>query len=92
MASSGEQRSKSVSQLEAELAASRARLASTIDELTVRAQPKAIVRRQVESTRAKLYTATHTPTGELRTERVAAVLAACSAVLVLLGLLRRRRG
>jgi len=34
--------------------------------------------------------ATHTPDGELRSERVAGVLAALAAVLIAIGLLRRR--
>ena len=39
---------KSVDELRAEIAASRERLAGTIDELTTRAAPKALVQRQSE--------------------------------------------
>ncbi len=79
-------------EIEAEIAVTRARLTSTVDELMVRAQPKEIVRRQGESAKVAFYGATHTPDGELRSERVAGVLAALSALFVLVGLVRRRRG
>ena len=58
-----EQTNKSVGEIEADIAATRARLASTIDELAVRAQPKEIARRQADSAMVKLNEATHTPTG-----------------------------
>ena len=82
---------QSVGEIEADIAATRARLASTIDELAVRAQPKEIARRQADSAKVKLNEATHTPTGELRIERIAAVVA---AVVALVGLVvwRRTRG
>lgn len=83
---------KSVGDIEADIAAARQRLAGTVDELAFRAQPKEIMRRQKESFEAKFAEATRTPEGELRTERISAVLGATSAVLVALGLLRRRRG
>ena len=83
--------SKSVDQIEADIAAARARLAGTVDELHTRAAPQEIARRQVQSLREKLTEATRTPTGELRTERVAA-LAAAAVALIGLGAARRRRG
>ena len=76
--------------IEAEIAQTRAHLASTIDELTVRAQPREIVRRQKESAKAKFVDATHTPEGDLRVERVGAMAAAGAAVFVVLALLHRR--
>jgi hypothetical protein len=87
----GEQSKTSPEAIEAEIAATRAHLAATIDELTVRAKPREIVRRRVESAKAGLTEATHTPEGELRLERVAA-LAAGSAVLLglVLAILHRR--
>lgn len=85
----GEQTSTSPAAIEAEIVETRARLASTIDELAVRVQPKEIARRKVESVKAKLVEATHTPEGELRVERVGAI-AAGSAVLLGLAILRRR--
>jgi len=75
--------------IEAEIVETRARLASTIDELAVRVQPKEIARRQAESAKAKIIEATHTPEGDLRVERVGAV-AAGSAVLLGLAVLHRR--
>lgn len=83
--------SKSVEELEAEITAARTRLAGTVDELHARTAPQEIARRQVESVRTKLNDATHTETGELRTERVAAIAAAAVA-LVGLAIIRRRRG
>jgi len=86
----GEQTSTSPAAIEAEIVETRARLASTIDELAIRAQPKEIARRQAESAKAKLIEATHTPEGDLRVERVGAI-AAGSAVLLGLAILRRHR-
>jgi hypothetical protein len=76
--------------IEAEIAQRRAHLASTIDELAVRAQPREIARRQTESVKARLFDSTHTPEGDLRVERVGAIAAAGAAVLVLLAVLHRR--
>ena len=91
----GEQNKTSQDAIEAEIVATREHLASTIDELSVRAQPKEIARRQAASAKAKLVEATHTPEGDLRVERVGAV-AVGSAVLLWLTILhvrhRRRRG
>ena len=66
-------------------------MAGTVDELHARTAPKEIVRRQTEAVKDKFTEATHTPTGELRTERVAA-LAAAAVALLGIGLARRRRG
>jgi hypothetical protein len=85
-----DQTSTSPDVIEAEIARTRAHLASTIDELAVRAQPKEIVRRQTESAKARLASSTHTPGGDLRVERVGAIAAAAALVVVLLGFLHRR--
>ena len=82
---------KSVQELEAEISAARTRLAGTVDELHTRTAPAEVARRQVQSLREKFTEATRTETGELRTERVAALAAAVVALLGL-GALRRRRG
>jgi hypothetical protein len=76
--------------IEAEIAVTRAHLAGTIDELAVRSQPREIVRRQKESMKAKFVDATHTPEGHLRVERIGAMAAAGSAVLLVLAILHRR--
>jgi hypothetical protein len=85
----GEQTKTSPAAIEAEIAATRARLAITIDELAVRASPREIARRQVATMRDTLSGLTFTPEGALRPERVGA-LAAGLAVLVWLVALRRR--
>ena len=85
----GEQTQTSPEAIEAEIAATRAHLASTIDELSVRARPKEIARRKVGSAKARFVDATHTPEGDLRAERVVAV-AAGSAVLLVLAILHIR--
>lgn len=80
----------SISSLETDLAERRTRLAGTIDELSRKATPKAIVARQVESTKQKIVAATHTPDGELRVDRVAAI-AAAGILVVAFGVWRRSR-
>ena len=80
--------SRSVQEIEAEIAAARVRLAGTVDELQHRTAPKEVLRRQVEAMRERLLDATHTPDGRLRTERVAA-LAAAAVALLGLGVWRR---
>lgn len=84
-------RNKSVEEIEADIAAARAHLAETVDELHVRAAPQEIARRQVEAAKTKFTEATRTPSGELRAERIAA-LAAAAVALLGLGVVRRRRG
>jgi Protein of unknown function (DUF3618) len=91
----GEQTSISAEAIDAEIAATRAHLASTIDELAIRAQPREIARRGAESAKTRFVETTHTPEGDLRVERVGAI-AAATAVLLGLAFLhvrhRRRRG
>ena len=77
--------------LEQDIQATRARLEGTINELAYRAQPQVIAQRQAQGLRLKLDAATHTDDGELRIERIAAVVAAAVAVVVVVGFLRRRR-
>ena len=84
------QPSLSPDEIEAEIAVTRAHLAGTIDELTLRSRPREIVRRQKESAKAKFVDSTHTPEGDLRWERVGA-MAAAGAVFVVLAILHRRR-
>jgi Protein of unknown function (DUF3618) len=69
----------------------RQHLAATIDELTFRAKPKEIARRGVAGLRARVQRVTHTPEGELRTERLAAAGGAVAVLAGLLVYLRRRR-
>jgi hypothetical protein len=80
----------SISALEADIAERRVRLARTLDELTAKATPSAIAKRQVQQAKVRFTDATKTPEGDLRVERVAAAVAVV-AVIVALKLLRRRR-
>lgn len=78
----------SIPALEAEITARRVRLATTIDELTHRVSPKTILHRQTEAAKARFADVATTPEGDLRVERVAAVVA---VVAVVGGLLLYRR-
>ncbi len=78
-------------QLEAQIAARRDHLARTVDELIQRARPAALARSSVRGVGRGLTGATHTEDGEVRTERIAAVVGAVVAVLVALVVLRSRR-
>jgi hypothetical protein len=83
--------SQSTDAIEAEIVATRARLANTIDELVVRAQPKEIARRQAETAKVRFIEATHTPEGDLRVERIGAVAAGSAVLVGLVILLQRHR-
>ena len=78
--------------LEAEIAARRDRLAKTIDELTQRVSPKSILHRQTEAAKSRFADVATTPTGELRVERIAAVVAVVAVVGGWLVYRRVRRG
>jgi anti-sigma factor RsiW len=71
-------------QIEADIAATRARLASTVDELVDRARPKNVARRQVEQAKAQVFD----ENGRLRTEKVVAVGGAALAVIGMLLVIR----
>ena len=75
-------------QIEADIAATRARLASTVDELVDKAHPKNVVKRQVEQARAQVYDAD----GRLRTQKLVAVGGAAVSVIGVLLLVRRLVG
>ena len=77
--------------IEAQIEATRARLAGTVDELSVRLRPQEIARRGTAQAKARLLRATTTPEGQPRVERLAAAGAAVVALLVL-AIWRRRRG
>ncbi|TWP37701.1 DUF3618 domain-containing protein [Leekyejoonella antrihumi] len=78
-------------QVEADLAASRERLAGTIDELAFRAQPKEIAKRQVESAKLRANDMTRTPEGDVDNAKVGKIAGGLGGVLLVLGLLRRVR-
>ena len=77
-------------QIEADIEATRTRLAGTIDQLTYRTKPAVIAQRQKQQAQATLRQAFTTPEGDLRIERVAAV-AVVVAALVSVAVLRRVR-
>ena len=70
----------SIPALEAEITARRDRLAKTIDELTQRVSPKSILHRQTKAANARFADVATTPEGELRVERIAAVVAVVAVV------------
>ncbi|MBK6886076.1 MAG: DUF3618 domain-containing protein [Tetrasphaera sp.] len=80
----------SVAELQAQIEATRARLSSTVDQLTTKAAPKALLDREKENAKARFAAATRTPEGDLRTERLAAVAAAVVVLMILRCILRRR--
>jgi len=80
----------SIPALEADIAQRRVRLARTLDEITAKATPSAIAKREVQKAKARFADATTTPEGDLRVERVAAAVAVV-AVIVAFKVLRRRR-
>jgi Tfp pilus assembly protein FimV len=82
----------SIPALEAEISARRERLAQTIDELTYRVSPKTIINRQTEAAKARFADVATTPEGDLRVERIAAVVAVVAVVGGWLVYRRLRRG
>lgn len=76
--------------LERMIAERRERLAATLDELAARTRPREVARRTGADLKARVNAATRTEDGGWRVERIAAVVAATLALLVLLGLRRRR--
>lgn len=80
---------RSAKEIEADLAATRERLARTVDELAFRVSPAEIKRRQVETLRLKANAAAFTAEGRPRYDRLATGLVAVAAVALVLGLARR---
>lgn len=81
--------SRSQKEIQAELEATRTRLTRTVDELTFRASPAEIKRRQVASLKAGVHNIAFTEAGEPRLDRLAMVLAGVAGGAILLGLARR---
>jgi hypothetical protein len=77
--------------LEQLISARRERLATTVDELVQRAQPREIARRGAQDAATRFRAAVRTPDGRLRIERVGAVAAAAVTLLVLVVWRRRSR-
>jgi Protein of unknown function (DUF3618) len=76
--------------IEAAIKERQQRLATTVDELRHRLQPKELVRRAKESAQRKAQDAITAEDGSLRTERIAAVGAALVGLIALVVLRRTR--
>ena len=79
---------RTTEQIEADIAAARARLASTVDELVDKAHPKNVAKRQVEQAKAQVFDVD----GNLRTQKLVAVGGAMVGLIGALLLLRRLVG
>jgi hypothetical protein len=82
--------SGSPSEIEKEIQQRRDHLAATIDELAGRAKPKEIVRRTTAGVQLKARSFTHTPDGQLRSERLGAIGGALAVVAGVMVFVRRR--
>ncbi|MGB3830170.1 MAG: DUF3618 domain-containing protein [Ornithinimicrobium sp.] len=83
------QKPRSEKEIVADLAATRDRLARTVDQLTFRASPAELKRRQVEKLKAKGNEIAFDADGEPRLDRLASALGGVSGVALVLGTARR---
>lgn len=81
-------KARTAEQIEADIAATRERLASTVDELVDRANPKNVALRQVEQARSQVFD----EQGQLRTQKIVAVAGAVVGVVGVLLVIRRLVG
>ena len=81
-------KARTAEQIEADIAATRARLASTVDELVDRAHPKNLAKRQVEQAKSQVFD----EQGQLRTQKLLAVVGAVAGVVGVLLVIRRLVG
>jgi hypothetical protein len=77
---------KETTELEAEMEATRERLAGTIDQLVDRASPKTIVRREITSVKGFFV---DLRTGQPRTDNILKVVGGVVGVVMLLAVVRR---
>jgi hypothetical protein len=77
---------KELSSLESEIEQTRERLASTIDQLVYRANPKVIVRREVTTVKSHFV---DLETGQPRTDNIIKVAAGVVGVVVAFALIRK---
>jgi hypothetical protein len=85
----GKQPERSVKEIEADLAATRTRMARTVDELAYRVSPETIKAKAIASLKGKANDAAFDEDGEVRLDRVATVLGGVAGTSLVLGLLRR---
>lgn len=83
------QEPRSEKDIEADLSATRDRLARTVDQLTFRASPAEVKRRQVEKLKAKTNEVAYDEEGKPRLDLLAVALGGVSGVALLLGGARR---
>ncbi|MER7243613.1 DUF3618 domain-containing protein [Kribbella sp. NBC_00662] len=81
-------KARTAEQIEADIAATRLRLASTVDELVDRANPKNVALRQVEQAKSQVFD----EQGQLRTQKIVAVAGAVVGVVGVLLVIRRLVG
>ncbi|WP_010148931.1 DUF3618 domain-containing protein [Serinicoccus profundi] len=83
------QPARSVKEIEADIAATRSRLARTVDELTYRVSPDTIKANAIASMKAKVNDTALDADGNPRYDRLATALGGVAAVALTLGGLRR---
>ena len=81
-------KARTAEQIEADITATRERLASTVDELVDRANPKNVALRQVEQAKSQVFD----EQGQLRTQKIVAVAGAVVGVVGVLLVIRRLVG
>ncbi|HEX2892824.1 MAG TPA: DUF3618 domain-containing protein [Marmoricola sp.] len=76
---------RNLSSIESDIDATRARLASTIDQLVYRASPKTIAKREINQVKAYFVTVDGSP----RTDNIVKVVGGVVAVVVVFGVIRK---
>ncbi len=85
----GKQPARSVTEIEADLAATRSRMARTVDELAHRVSPDTLKANAVASLKTRANDAAFDADGNVRLDRLAVVLGGVAGTAIVLGLLRR---
>lgn len=85
----GKQPARSVTEIEADLAATRSRMARSVDELAYRVSPDTLKANAIASLRTKANDAAFDADGNVRMDRLAVVLGGVAGTAIVLGLLRR---
>jgi hypothetical protein len=80
---------RSVKEIEADLAATRTRMARTVDELAYRVSPQTIKATAVSTVKGKANEIAYDEDGHPRLDRLATALAGVGGTALVLGLLRR---
>jgi len=76
---------RNLNSIESDIEVTRARLASTIDQLVYRASPKTIAKREVSAVKGYFVDANGSP----RTENIVKVVGGVVGVVVVFGLIRK---